>query len=122
MGGNDAQMKWTARTAIGCARWPDGNPITASAPVAKPQPPANQANTLMQQPQQQTPQQSQQQQPKPQVRVQVQRAAPAAANTRCPEGSVPTADGQCARRVSPLMLPFTLMLPGVGGVDVRVGR
>jgi hypothetical protein len=35
-GNESAKMKWTARTAVGCARWPDGKALAAQE-VAKPQ-------------------------------------------------------------------------------------
>jgi hypothetical protein len=96
-------LKWTARTAVGCARWPDGKAL-AAAPEAKPQQPA--------------PAQTAAPNPKPQVQkpARVQAAQPAATATtirRCPEGTTQAANGDCVRPVLPLALPFQVLLPSL---------
>jgi hypothetical protein len=110
-GGQASQAKWTARTAIGCARWPDGKALTAAQQPATPAP----AQAAAPQPQAQP----QVQKPRVQARPAVTTAAAA---QRCPEGTTQSAEGQCVRQLSPLMLPFQLLLPGLGGIDVRIRR
>jgi hypothetical protein len=105
----EGKVKWTARTAVGCARWPDGKALAAAQPQQQAPPTP-------------TPAAVQQTQPQPQVQKPRVQAQPAVAARRCPEGTTQAADGTCVRQVSPLNLPFQLLLPGLGGVDVRIGR
>jgi hypothetical protein len=111
----DGKIKWTARTAVGCARWPDGKALAAAQQPAAAAP----AQTTAPKPQ---PQQQQQQRVQQPARVQTAKPAATASVRRCPEGTTQAADGTCVRQFSPLALPFQLLLPGLGGVDVRIGR
>jgi hypothetical protein len=115
-GNQSSQLKWTARTAVGCARWPDGKALAA-------------AENVKSQPASTTPAPAQTAGPKPKPQIQkpapVQKAQPAAAVAaarRCPEGTTQAANGECVRQISPLAAPFQLLLPGLGGIDVRIGR
>jgi hypothetical protein len=120
----EGKIKWTARTAVGCARWPDGKALAAvQQPAAPAQPQATapaQTQTTAPKPQPQP----QQQQQRVQQPARVQAAKPAAVAARkCPEGTTQAADGTCVRQVSPLALPFQLLIPGLaGGFNVQIGR
>lgn len=107
------QLRWTARTAVGCARWPDGKPLTAALGAPPPLAPAST------QPTHQAPVQTVTPQPQPQT--QVQQATRVQAARRCPEGTSQAANGDCVRQSNPL-LPFQFLLPGTGGIDIRIGR
>jgi hypothetical protein len=97
------RMNWTARTAVGCARWPDGKALSAATATpdsdkSKPSPAAVQPTANQQRSSTPAP-------AKPTTRTNQ------TATFSCPAGTTRLADGRCARVAEPSPPAATLPLP-----------